>query len=472
MKHTLKKLSLEIEPVRNLTDRELGQIAGGDGTAMDSPPMARNLTNRELEQIAGGDGTTVAPPTMDFALEEVRALKQASQYKLSADMLHKESPEDVLLCYGHGSMPARLRTSDLRKLNDSDIRFLARYYEACPDIDDPANNDPYRYNTSVPARLSGGEAVTLQETEEGRRILEQCYRKVGNDYTVNVDYVPEIDEIFMLRALHKSERWIHDVERGSITTILEAAGIPENNPRILYVSFYNDLNNYFFYKKHHEHVPGMMTIEAGRQTVYAHFYRYSGIKRGEVSISIANLSTNFYAYTDSNYPVRIVVEDVDPSMNPHKWLHKRATFYQRGMKIAQFELTGPVTQMSKFKKRRLVPINEAHDFEPVKNVRRTLYLTAADGKTHECELRTLSAKRCHVKFKAGTLVQLGETFSVALYAKVFGDVTGQAQIVDLRDTGKGMTAELQIAELGPQDQEKLSEIVKNFTHVVVKNDIF
>ena len=409
---------------------------------------------------------------MDFAPEQARVLKQASQYKLNANLLHKESPEDVLLCYGHGAMPARLRTSDLKRLNGSDTRFLTEYYEARPDIDDSATGDPYHYNTSVPARLSNGEAGALQKTEDGRRILEKCYRKVGDDYVVNVDYVPELDEIFMLRALNKSERWIHEVERGSITTILEAAGIPGNNPRILYVSFYNDLNNYFFYKKHHEHVPGMMTIEAGRQTVYAHFYRYSGIKQGEVSISIANLSTDFYAYTNANYPVRIVVEDVDPSMNPHKWLHKRATFYQRGVKIAKFELTGPVTRVAEFKKKRLVPINEAHDFEPIKNVLRTLSLTAADGKTHECELSTLSAKRFHVKFKAGTPVQLGETFSVALYARVFGYVTSQAQIVDLRDTGKDLTAVLQIAQLGSQDQEKLSEIVKNFTHVVAQNDIF
>lgn len=408
---------------------------------------------------------------MDFALEQVGAFKQASQYKMSANTLHKESPEDVLLCYAHGSMPARLRSSDLQKLSEGDQRYLASYYELRSDLDG-ADSDPYHYCTSVPARLSGDEAVALQASEDGRRILEQNYRKVGDDYVVNVDFVPEMDEIFMLCALNQAERWIHDVERGSITTILEAAGVPENNPRVLYVSFYNDLNNYFFYKKHHEHVPGMMTIEAARQTVYAHFYRYSGVKRGEVTISIANLSIDFYAYTNSNYPVRLVVEDADPTMNPQKWLHKRTTFYQNGIKIAKFELTGPVIALAKFKKKRIVPITEAHDFEPVKNILRTLYLTAADGTTHECELNTLSAKRFNVEFKAGTAVKVGDSFAFAMYAKLFGYINGQAQISSLRENGKTLAAELQIGDLSNPDQEKLSEIVKNFTHVVVKNDIF
>ncbi|MCK9193186.1 MAG: hypothetical protein M0P19_04855 [Nevskia sp.] len=404
---------------------------------------------------------------MEFSLESASALQLAAQHRLDPNLLHKESKDDVLLCYGHGAIPARLNASTLTKVSEEDARFLLTHYVKNEDA-----ADGWYYLKSIPVFIADAEAAALQDAEEDRALLETHYAKNDNGYVINADYVPEMDEILLLKKLNRIQTWVPDSARCKISQILEADGIPENHPRTMYAMLYNDLSNYYFYKKHHEHVPGIMTIEAARQTVYAHHYRYSGFKRGEVSISIANLNIDFLGYTNSNYPVRIVMDDVGPNARPDRWLHKRATFYQCGRKIAKFELCGPVIKAEVFKKARVVPIDETHQFEPVKNILRTIHLTGADERRYECELNTLSAKGLQVSFKPKAAIKPGDVFDFALYAKHIGFMNAKAEITAVHPGNKTMIADLHFLALGREDKTKLSEIIKNFTHVVSAQGVF
>jgi hypothetical protein len=406
---------------------------------------------------------------MEFEVSSVSALKLAAEYRLDAHLLHKESADDVLLSYGHGAIPARIRATALDALDPADAAVIATHYKKRADL--PRADEDYYYNTSVPPLITHQEANTLLADEDGLRLLSDYYSRTPEGFVICAEYVAEMDEILLLRKLGRTAQWIHDADRCRISDILESAGILENNPRILYAVFYNDLNNYFFYRKHHEHVPGMMTIEAARQSMYAHAYRYSGIKRGDVSISMKTLAIDFQSYTNANYPVRIVMQD-GPNTKPQKWLHKRARFFQMGRLLANFEFTGPPIQMDNFRRKRVVPVDPAHRFEPVKNILRTLCLTADDGRAYECELNSLAAHAIQVTFKAGATVQPGEVLHFTLYAKHFGYLHAHARIGQRHTVPKGIAAELIFLQpLSDADTLKLSEIIKNFTHVVPTDQI-
>lgn len=406
---------------------------------------------------------------MEFTDGCASALKLAAQHRLDANLIHKEAKEDVLLCFGHGAIPSRLNPGFLAKLSDADAQYLKTFYEGRTDVaaaKGESEADSWLYFKSVPVLITSEEAASFEGCAEAVDALKASYAKVAGGYVLDVDYLPEMDEILLLKKLARTNQWVDDVERGRISQIIESMGVPENHPRILYVMMYNDLSNYYFYKKHHEHTPGIMTIEAARQTVYAHHYRYSGFKRGQVSISIANLNIDFLNYINSNYPVRIVVEDVAPNERPDRWLHKRSTFYQCGRKIAKFELCGPVIKMEVFKKARVVPIDTTHRFEPVKNIMRTIHLIGADDVRHECELNTLSASGLEVSFKPKASIKPGDVFSFALYAKHIGYMNAKAEISSVKAGTSGMIAEMNFLPLGREDKVKLCEIIKNFTYVV------
>jgi hypothetical protein len=377
-----------------------------------------------------------------------------------------------LLSYCRGALPTRIRANALSVLEPAAAEFVLAHYKKRSDLasNNTAERDAYYYNTSIPALITKQEVNDSLCDEGSQQILSNCYRKTDAGFLLCADYLSEIDEIQLLRNLRRTQQWIPEANRCRLSGILESAGVLENNPRILYATVYNDLNNYFFYRKHHEHVPGMMTIEAARQAMYAHAYRYSGLKRGDVSISMKSLTIEFQAYTNANYPIRLVMDD-GPSSKPQKWLHKRAQFFQMGRLAAKFEFTGPPIPMENFKKKRHVPVEPGHRFQPVKNILCTLCLTAADGRKYECELTTLAAHSIQVTFKPRTPVQSGDVFSLNLYAKHVGYVYVQARVGEIRPMPAGVAAELMFLELADEAAFKLSEMIKNFTHVVPTDEI-
>jgi hypothetical protein len=410
---------------------------------------------------------------MEFETSSVSALKSAAEFRHDPYILHKESHDDVLLSYCRGALPARIRANALSVLEPAAADFVLAHYKRRSDLQssNTAERDAYYYNTSVPALITKQEVKDGLLDEGSQQILSNCYRKTDDGFLLCADYLSEIDEMQLLRKLRRTQQWIHESDRCRLSGIIESAGILENNPKILYATVYNDLNNYFFYRKHHEHVPGMMTIEAARQAMYAHAYRYSGLKRGDVSISMKSLSIEFQAYTNANYPVRVVMDD-GPNTKPQKWLHKRAQFFQMGQLLAKFEFTGPPIPMENFKKKRHVPVDPGHRFQPVKNILRTLCLTAADGRKYECELSTLAAHSIQVTFKPCTPVQSGDVFSIVLYAKHVGYLYAQTRVGEIRPMSSGVGVELIFLDLTDEAAFKLSEMIKNFTHVVPTDEMF
>lgn len=128
---------------------------------------------------------------------------------------------------------------------------------------------------------------------------------------------------------------------------------------------FNNIKNQYFYKKSHEHVPGMMLIEAARQAVYDYVYSTSGHVFKEVSISMTNLEVNFLGYTVSSYPVELLFSHKDyvRRFKP-KTIEKKAWFYQRGKLTGTFCLIGGIIPMSIFPRLRNENYLKALNFYP------------------------------------------------------------------------------------------------------------
>ncbi|MCO6524128.1 MAG: hypothetical protein J6562_03795 [Candidatus Schmidhempelia sp.] len=128
---------------------------------------------------------------------------------------------------------------------------------------------------------------------------------------------------------------------------------------------FNNIENKYFYKKKHEHIPGMMLIEAARQAVYDYVYSLSGYRFKDVSISMSQLEVNFFNYTVSAYPVELLFSQKDYIRRyKPKTLQKKAWLYQRGKFMGTFILTGNVIPMIIFPRLRNQNYPKQHQFYP------------------------------------------------------------------------------------------------------------
>jgi hypothetical protein len=110
-----------------------------------------------------------------------------------------------------------------------------------------------------------------------------------------------------------------------------------------------------------------------------------------VSISILELTSNFPAYTESAYPVDIVVSDTEENPAPQpKFIDKRAQFFQNGVLVAEIRLRGPVIKMNLFKRLRNIDIAGTHWFAPLKGISSDVLALPGDGSQHRLRLDLLS----------------------------------------------------------------------------------
>lgn len=153
-------------------------------------------------------------------------------------------------------------------------------------------------------------------------------------------------------------------------------------------TFINDASHYFFYRKTHDHVPGIMMVEAQRQAIYHHFYSNSGWELGQVTVSLNNLQANFYDYANLMYPIEIVVDDLASaqSKRPRK-ISYRVSFYQRKKLISVIDTDATVITIDNFRKIRnmLLPANEW--FVPIDNLISCTVSPPSTNNESETELK-------------------------------------------------------------------------------------
>lgn len=237
-------------------------------------------------------------------------------------------------------------------------------------------------------------------------------------------------------------------------------GYPGNSPACY--TMYNDTSNYFFYRKHHEHVPGLMLIEVARQAMYAEFYAHSDFKRGEVSISILDLDSRFPRYTESSYPVSVMVSDYDAPMEkkPRK-MDKRGEFFQNGHKVAEIHLLGEVIKMPVFKRMRNISIDPTHWFHPLKGIRREAMIRLACGRhlTGKIVLLSMNSVKVRVAPLSDNALD-GASGHVYLYLDNDGLITLPIDAIQANES----TLHLQLAPLDSTLRFNWREVLKQFSY--------
>lgn len=390
--------------------------------------------------------------------------------KVDGKLIHKDHDDDILIYNGRGALPAKIDEDVFKSLNKQDADFLSAYYRAHKDNTSAQDKHTY-YLRTLPPVIGKNEVCNKIATAENLGFLFSNYREDVNCYVLNSEYVCEIDEILILQTFGNRAWRITESERARISRIIDTLpGI--DRPNIYYVNMLNDTKNYFFYRKHHEHVPGIMLIEVARQAMYAHFYRYSKHRRGEVTLTIDTVRSDFTNYTDANYPVRIKVEDAPVEKNNKIEAAARyATFYQGTSVVANVYISGVVIKMSLFKRLRNVHATDTHRFIPMKNVGKTAFLTGKDGKNRECTINNLSMKGLNLTFPAASDVKEGGQWDFCFYVEELGFINGTAEVRWTQSVSGGIKAGMLITDMAKDSKVKLRETIKNFTYIIADREI-
>ncbi|MDE9453694.1 AfsA-related hotdog domain-containing protein [Xenorhabdus bovienii] len=271
-------------------------------------------------------------------------------------ILHKDNEDDVLLMSFEPVLPSYIEkkvVAEFIKLaKDDEINdFLSVY----------GQEDSLYVLKYIPFCLSKN---SMEDLIESRKInLKDFYLIQDETWFLKQKYLP--------RIVHENLRTIIGNEEDSISNeLIDKVGLYLSKYGKMPVSransyiIKNDTKHYFFYRKVHEHVPGLMIIEMSRQAMYHHVYSYSGHSRGDVSITISSLEIDFSAFTESSYELEVIVSTVaDIEYKCPRHIDLISSFYQNGKLVARVRLKGGVLKLNVFKRIRTINFPKEHWFK-------------------------------------------------------------------------------------------------------------
>ncbi|WEZ89205.1 AfsA-related hotdog domain-containing protein [Pseudomonas sp. NyZ480] len=305
------------------------------------------------------------------------------QLPLTPQVLHKGTAEDVLLSEFQDLLPARLTCREVERLQgELDPAGLTALHHA------------YREDArqgwvlaSLPASLSETDFAVLGGFEMN---VQGFYALRDGVYHLAAPWLPRQVELYLQRHFG-----LPAVDQAQVALLADRLHVLPGWERANLSSYtvLNDTNNYFFYNKPHEHVPGLMLIEVARQAMYHYFYSHSGYRRGDVSISIEDLAVSFNNYTESTYAVEVVVQhSAGQKRHQPRTVDKTAMFYQNGSLVTTLRLRGSAMKMPLFKRMRTVNFPEHHWFAPSNRVLPQVLLGMSDGSSVEGRLEHVSLR--------------------------------------------------------------------------------
>jgi len=376
--------------------------------------------------------------------------------KVGKDIVHKGHDDDVLIYDARHQLPAWLPAAIIQQANldPADLDIV---------------NQAYRQDSDRLVLRSLPTVIGLDELEQAGLSaclpeLLACYEKATDHLILTGVWVLESIEAKLAQLLGYDDvldvgqrRQVHDV-------LKNLDGCPQQG--LLYFTLFNDTSNYFFYRKHHEHVPGLMLIEVARQAMYAHFYEHSGYARGEVSISIVDLLSSFPRYTESSFQVDVLVGDYAEVAQPRaRKVDKRARFFQRGELVADIRLLGEVIKMPVFKRMRNINFDPACWFRPLKGIRHDVLIHLESGRHLAGRLDLLSMAGLQVQCDSPVgALDTPTRGHVYLYLENEGMISLPVQSLLESDGPKGRLLKLQLADLDTQLRFKWREVLKQYTY--------
>lgn len=192
-------------------------------------------------------------------------------------------------------------------------------------------------------------------------------------------------------------------------------------PFALMYEVINSANHYYFYRKEHEHVPGLMLIEIARQAMYHYFYSSYLFHHGQVSISMSSLTVKFDEYTESSLPLMVVVSQNSRKFVPSpKYIDLNAEFFQRGRRVGSVGLAGGVMQTALFKRLRRFEPDCGKWFAPFSHLDMPVLLQGEDGAITDGYLRTISSLAAVIEVRGRSRFDLSQARSILIPTRSLG----------------------------------------------------
>jgi A-factor biosynthesis hotdog domain len=306
----------------------------------------------------------------------MESVKQA----VEPSIVHKSDLDDVLVADPDIIVPAHI---NIRHLDVDTVHALTNGDAA-----------PYRRDEeqlvlrTLPSAIENSEALGAGTFDFS---LSGFYELIDGRLSLVAHYIPQGVERILNEKFIPTMPALSSSEKASIISLLKErwlAFVPARSYKML-----NDTQNYFFYRKEHEHVPGLMIIEVARQAMYHYFYDTYTYRRGDVTISMSDLTVAFQSYMESAYGVEVVVKQTAALVVPSpKHVDVTATFFQNSRPVAEVRLRGGVMKTPVFNRLRTLTIPEHHWFTPSGRVGRTALLDFADGTSLSAVLKELSPR--------------------------------------------------------------------------------
>lgn len=260
---------------------------------------------------------------------------------ISPKLLHKNSADDVLLTNPRKLVTSKFTSTASQDYSNDVIAGLGKLYQS-----NDQNKNTLQF---VPDRgtVTGMPFTTVMDKEEDEsiptvphQVLAEISKQLPSDVANNLLFDDDTIEAFLKH---------HKIVRRSTS-----------------FTFINRADHYFFYRKPHEHVPGIMLIEAARQAIYYQLYTYSGYDLGDVTVSLSELNAKFYAYGELMHPIEVVVDDLTKG-DEHfpREVYYSVSFYQRGSLISQINSLAPVIPLNRFKLARNACLFDTQSFVPL-----------------------------------------------------------------------------------------------------------
>ena len=393
--------------------------------------------------------------------------------KVTPVVVHKDYEDDVLISNERGALPTVLYLEQLEAagLTPEELAIIRRFYWRaeewqaffCPDAAAGA-----LYLCCVPPFIPQSLANET-ETKAVAAQLAAHYVSSASGYTQKSSYLDECDQITLMNGLLPRKNQLNEFDRFLLSSVLDRVEGLER-PRQLNVSMVMDTLNYFFYRKHHEHVPGMMLLEVARQAMYAFFYRFSPYKRGQVSLCISRLDVSFHAFVDANYPVRLLIQEQASGMTKSE-VHLVATLIQRNQPVAEVILLADLIAMKLFRRLRIVKPLDSSRFLPTKNISRSIIFQGSNGLSREGRLQDLSAGGLCATFAPETELRVGEEMRCVLFVEGEGMITIEVRVVWFHDDQQRLRAGFAIQRITPEMKRRLLETIKNYTVLNTRREV-
>ncbi|WP_338639773.1 AfsA-related hotdog domain-containing protein [Burkholderia pyrrocinia] len=369
---------------------------------------------------------------------------------ITPDIVHKDSVHAVLIAGENHIIPVWIEEAQCVTLEEhwsvDDIdRFNAIYRK----------EDGFFVLKGVPLYLSRG---VVESGKDFDLDLSEYYALDAGRYRIDARYLPRSVETCLRRRFFPAvvppgEQAIAHIAR-LLTRSPDWNAAPMSSYRMV-----NDTENYFFYRKPHEHVPGLMLIEVARQSMYHYLYNFSGYERGDVSISMSRLDVRFVSYVESAYDVEVLVTQTEgvTRIKP-RFIDKTASFYQNGRLVAQVHLVGGAMKVDVFRRMRVLNVPESHWFVPSSRLSIRTLIGIPGGLPIQATLTALSLRAGRLRVSQGLVNMLRTAKHISIYVEKSGFLSFPLESIETSPHEGEVT--VKFGDLSREQMVALKETIK------------